>query len=106
MSAESAALRIELKSWENEFQNTYGRKPTPDDIRAAGLGPFTLVVLRFGTDFDWPLAFAADKYRKWKALKKEVAAMKNPTIPPVTPQRPTSNQNRLNRPRLLSELSL
>lgn len=38
MSAVSAALRIELKSWENVFEKTYGCKPTPDDIRAAGLG--------------------------------------------------------------------
>ena len=40
MSALSAALKIELKSWENGFENTYGRKPTPDDIRTAGLGTF------------------------------------------------------------------
>ena len=55
MSAESAALRIELMSWENQFQNTYGRKPTPDDVRAAGLGTFnSLVVFYFDfmTDFD------------------------------------------------------
>jgi len=46
MSVESAALKIELKSWENEFENRYGRKPTPDDIRAAGLGIlFKLVLL-------------------------------------------------------------
>jgi len=55
MSAESVALKIELKSWETQFQNTYGRKPTPDDIRGAGLGPFKLVVLRFVNDFDWDL---------------------------------------------------
>ena len=55
MSAESGALKIELKSWENQFQNTYGRRPTPDGIRSAGMGPFKLVVLRFASDFDWDL---------------------------------------------------
>ena len=54
MSAESLALKIELKSWENQFQNTYGRKPTPDDIRAAGLGPFNpLFYSDIMTDLNW-----------------------------------------------------
>ena len=105
MSAESVALKIELKSWENQFQNTYGRKPTPDDIRAAGLGTSKLVVTWFVNICNSsPLAFTADKYKKWKALKKEEDTMNKAALlltmshppshltHPVTPPRRTNTK--------------
>jgi len=64
MSAELAALKIELKSWENEFENTYGRKPTPDDIRAARLGTSDAPRPRSTTDLDQSTSIGNGKHSR------------------------------------------
>ena len=38
MATDLAALRVELKTFERKFKADHGKGPSPEDIKAAGLG--------------------------------------------------------------------
>jgi hypothetical protein len=76
-----------LKSCENQFQNTYGRRPTPDDIRAAGLGPFRLVGTRFVTD---SIAHFQPQVQEMESTQRYDQESSCSTLPITRPAEPTS----------------
>lgn len=43
MSGDSAALRVELKSFERDFKAKHGKDPSVEDIKAAGMGAHPLL---------------------------------------------------------------